>query len=1143
MSKIIQIKRGNGTPPELQYGEPAFDNENKKLYVGSEDGTPIKIGGDDIGKQYTDNQGNVCGEIFNDYERNKAFSIGSHAEGGNNIAGGRGYKILSQIDLQDGTGIYNLRTVEGLEVGMEYSIRTGFSKPKAGSIVEISDTSIIVTNFQTVDLVDETKYPDDPNNFIARNYLMIVDHPELGDMDIGFNAHAEGEENIAHDADTHVEGWNNKALAMFGHAEGRQNIVGYAAHAEGWSNEALGDISHTEGKGNKALALGSHVEGRENKSNENANYSHVEGWLSETKAPHSHAEGYGVITKGEFTHGEGYLTTPIGESSHTEGERTVSLGNGSHAEGGSTTHAETIIYENGKLLSDIDIYNKWTTTKFSLSKGKYSHIEGLHNLAIGENSHAEGEENFVKGKTSHSEGFSNTSEGNYSHVEGGKNIGQSNYSHIEGYNNKITDSSSVGIHIEGYQNTGLGLGAHVEGRQNTVSSGASHAEGRENTVNALYAHGEGYKNTITAQSAHGEGQNNSASGIASHVEGSNNIASAENSHAEGQRTTASGKNSHAQNYYTTASGENQTVIGKHNIVDDTYAFIIGNGTALAKKSNAHTVDWEGNAWFSGRLYTANNIAGVTGYYFTNINFETNEITLSKTQSQNPTSEFNIKYKVGDVISLTNNAKYYNCSTIIKVDKNIVTVDSLPFTSIYETDNPSPDEWIFFVINKPTYGEVRLGLNATAFGENTNALERSSYAEGRETIAYGSYSHAEGRKTQAGFTAHAEGRETIASGEYSHTEGLRTKAIGNRSHAEGENTEALALYTHAEGYRTKANGSAAHAEGYETNSISNYTHSEGFKTTASGQSSHSEGSNTTAQGSASHAEGGNTVASGDNSHVEGLNSKSLGEASHAEGFGTTASAERSHSEGQNTQANGRASHAEGINSITFSEGAHTEGFSTIVYGNYSHAEGFGTIARGDTQHVEGKYNKEDNNHKYIHISGNGYVDENSDEIIRSNAYTLDWNGNAWFAGNITIGIEKNKLLTENDLTEKYIKNTDYAAYDKAGIISVGNGLIIENDKIHIDEATEVELEEKCECHRSVTPDYIDTAVYYSTHKNMSDDYLVSNLKTSDKFNGNEGDLPVSYNAVKGYIDIQIGDIKNVLNELHIYAQNLINRGEE
>jgi hypothetical protein len=34
----------------------------------------------------------------------------------------------------------------------------------------------------------------------------------------------------------------------------------------------------------------------------------------------------------------------------------------------------------------------------------------------------------------------------------------------------------------------------------------------------------------------------------------------------------------------------------------TYAHIVGNGTSSSKRSNAHTLDWSGNAWFSGDVY-------------------------------------------------------------------------------------------------------------------------------------------------------------------------------------------------------------------------------------------------------------------------------------------------------------------------------------------------------------------------------------------------------------------------------------------------------------------------------------------------------------------------------------------------------------
>lgn len=85
--------------------------------------------------------------------------------------------------------------------------------------------------------------------------------------------------------------------------------------------------------------------------------------------------------------------------------------------------------------------------------------------------------------------------------------------------------------------------------------------------------------------------------------GENTIASGIHSHAEGSGATASNTNSHAEGLYTIASGENQHVQGKYNISDTTSAHIVGNGSGYSNKSNAHTLDWSGNAWFAGDVYT------------------------------------------------------------------------------------------------------------------------------------------------------------------------------------------------------------------------------------------------------------------------------------------------------------------------------------------------------------------------------------------------------------------------------------------------------------------------------------------------------------------------------------------------------------
>lgn len=210
-------------------------------------------------------------------------------------------------------------------------------------------------------------------------------------------------------------------------------------------------------------------------------------------------------------------------------------------------------------------------------------------------------------------------------------------------------------------------------------------------------------------------------------------------------------------------------------------------------------------------------------------------------------------------------------------------------------------------------------------------------------------------------------------------------IGNKSTTEGNNTTASGLYSHAEGYLTVANGNITHAEGARTIASDNGAHAEGYDTTASGFVSHAEGDHTVASGMYSHAEGNYTVASGNSSHAEGHRAEAIGESSHAEGNSTTATGNYSHAEGNGTSAE---------------YAAHAEGTDTTASGLSSHTEGYGTVSTHIAQHVVGQYNAIDPSENaynergtYIEIVGNGTADN-----ARSNARTLDWQGNETLAGN-------------------------------------------------------------------------------------------------------------------------------------------------
>lgn len=87
-------------------------------------------------------------------------------------------------------------------------------------------------------------------------------------------------------------------------------------------------------------------------------------------------------------------------------------------------------------------------------------------------------------------------------------------------------------------------------------------------------------------------------------------------------------------------------------------------------------------------------------------------------------------------------------------------------------------------------------------------------------------------------------------------------------------------------------------------------------------------------------------------------------------------------------------AAGYEVIAAGEGSYAGGIETKAWADCSHAEGKGTIAGSLSQHVDGRYNIQDGSDNYVHITGGGTSDSD-----RKNIYTLDWSGNAIFAGNV------------------------------------------------------------------------------------------------------------------------------------------------
>ena len=188
----------------------------------------------------------------------------------------------------------------------------------------------------------------------------------------------------------------------------------------------------------------------------------------------------------------------------------------------------------------------------------------------------------------------------------------------------------------------------------------------------------------------------------------------------------------------------------------------------------------------------------------------------------------------------------------------------------------------------------------------------------------------------------------------------------------------------------------------------------------GIESFAEGSSTTASGSASHAEGHDTLASGHNSHAEGSYTTAWGNYSHAEGYSLNKAPNMAYGNSSNTTIINKWKSG----NFTLAKGSrsHAEGENVLALGKNSHAEGVATFANGDSSHVQGKFNIADDGNLYAHIVGNGTSDAS-----RSNAHTLDWSGNAWYAGTV-----EGKALILPSSTENSTKKFKITVDDSGAI---------------------------------------------------------------------------------------------------------------
>ena len=214
--------------------------------------------------------------------------------------------------------------------------------------------------------------------------------------------------------------------------------------------------------------------------------------------------------------------------------------------------------------------------------------------------------------------------------------------------------------------------------------------------------------------------------------------------------------------------------------------------------------------------------------------------------------------------------------------------------------------------------------------------------------------------------------------------------GRHSFAAGAGCEVSGLYSCAVGIQNKASGQYSFAGGSSCHSEANGAFTYGSRNVAKAAGSHAEGYYTRAESTASRA------------HVEGYGCRTYAEASHVEGGGTWADASQT------------LTHIGGVNNAKSTETGKTVQIIRYLFD--------GTTVRDVVTMTLGKY---------AEVIGNGDSDD-----ARSNARTLDWDGNEAIAGSLTLG-----LGTANEITLTPAQLTTVLASLLPSVSASDNGKVL------------------------------------------------------------------------------------------------------
>ena len=293
--KAVPVEAGSGQNSNQQKGTGAVASGKNSFATGN---STTASGNNSVSEGHS----TIASGAASHAEGKETVASGqrSHAEGEQTLAGQKAYRYTG-FSWQSDNGLRFSEKPVGFTVGDVVSI---INDKKYADCATITDIYFDDSGNWTVEF--DSRLPFDtivPDSDFDKHLIYVSAKPDVGDIDLGRFAHAEGWGSKAQNVAAHAEGRDTKAFGEYSHAEGRNTLAQYAAHAEGKDTQALGERSHAEGHQSMASGGNAHAEG--STTTASGDNSHAEGASSVAGGDNSHAEGSETVTRNVAEHAEG----------------------------------------------------------------------------------------------------------------------------------------------------------------------------------------------------------------------------------------------------------------------------------------------------------------------------------------------------------------------------------------------------------------------------------------------------------------------------------------------------------------------------------------------------------------------------------------------------------------------------------------------------------------------------------------------------------------------------------------------------------------------------------------------------------------------------------------------------------------------